>query len=208
MDNVPVDSSPRSTIARRLLIQSSASGEIKLPVVPGMLDEYVTVCRMLFGSFGIQFTDDELAHLRGVLTEQRSRRRISVVARSQIVITKQAGVPGGGLPIAPRCLTVEGGLCRLGCYSRAAVVRNRARRAVDGAGGGEGAGAVPGPRHRCRHRAETAWLARRGHPVDAVEMTEAFARTIAQEAAREGLDVRGCGAISSPEPVIRRPAAV
>ena len=107
MDNVPVDSSPRSAIARRLLIQSSASGEIKLPAVPGMLDEYVTVCRMLFGSFGIQFTDDELTHLRGVLTEQLAQA-YQASSRSQIVITyNKPACQAVDYTIAPRCLTVE-----------------------------------------------------------------------------------------------------
>ena len=191
MDNMPGDASLRSALTRRLLLQSSASGEIKLPAVPGMVDEYVTVCRNLFGSFGIQFTDDELAHLRGVLTEQLAQA-YQASSRSQIVITygKQACTPVD-YNIAPRWLTVEE------AYDDWVATREPPLFGTEPDARVMMLAAQRGDPARCRvldlgagTGRNSLALARRGHSVDAVEMTEGFAEAIAQQARQDGLDIR------------------
>lgn len=191
MENMPGDAALRSSMIRRMLVQSSASGEIKIPAVPGMLDEYVTLCRKLFASFGIEFSDDELAHLRGVLDEQLAQA-FDASSRSQIVITyeKPACTPVE-YNIAPRWLTVEeayddwvatreppyfGSEPDARVMAVAAQRGEPARCRVLDIGAGTGRNALA--------------LARRGHPVDAIEMTAAFADSIAQQARDSGLDVR------------------
>lgn len=191
MDNVRSDHSPRAAIGRRLLVQSSASGEIKLPAVPGMLDEYVDVCRKTFAALGIEFSEEELAHLRGVLTEQLAQA-YQASPRSQIVITyeKPACTPVD-YNIAPRWSSVAqaydewvatreppffGTEPDARVMTLAAQSGDPSQRRVLDIGAGTGRNSLA--------------LARRGHPVDAVEMTEAFAETIAELARENGLDVR------------------
>jgi hypothetical protein len=60
----------RQAMTRRLLRRAVAHGEITLPAVPGMLDEYVQTCDELFTSLGVRFTGEELAHLRTVIESQ------------------------------------------------------------------------------------------------------------------------------------------
>ncbi len=191
MDNVPVDSPLRSAMARGLLRQSAASGEIRLAAVPGMLDEYVTLCRNLFGSFGVEFSEDELRHLRGVLQQQLAEA-YGTSSRSAIVISYESpSCQAVDYTIAPRTLTVEEAYADwaatrepplFGTEPDARVMALAAEKGEPGlcrvldVGAGTGRNSLA--------------LARRGHPVDAVEMTEAFAGTITQEAAREGLDIR------------------
>ena len=57
----------RQAMTRRLLRRSVTRGEITLPAVPGMLDEYVQTCDELFTSLVVRFTAAELAHLRTVI---------------------------------------------------------------------------------------------------------------------------------------------
>jgi SAM-dependent methyltransferase len=90
--------SPRSTglplrqaMTRRLLRRAVAHGEITLPAVPGMLDEYVQTCDELFTSLGVRFTGEELAHLRTVI-ESQVAQAYSESPRSNIVITYDSPV--------------------------------------------------------------------------------------------------------------------
>lgn len=54
-------------MTRRFYTRSVVKGEITLPAVPSMIDEYVTMCAGLFAGVGRKFSDEELAHLRAVL---------------------------------------------------------------------------------------------------------------------------------------------
>ncbi len=68
MENPPVKSfNPallREPMARRLYHRAVATGQIRLPAVPGMIDEYVSMCDTVFAGVGVQFTAEELAYLR------------------------------------------------------------------------------------------------------------------------------------------------
>ncbi len=56
----------REPMARRLYHRAVATGQIRLPAVPGMIDEYVSMCDTVFAGVGVQFTAEELAYLRQV----------------------------------------------------------------------------------------------------------------------------------------------
>lgn len=168
-----------------------ANGEIVLPAVPGMLDDYVKLCDDTFTTLGVHFSPDELANLRGVIEEQL-RESYSASQRSDIVIRYE--VPTGlvaNYRVAPRWLTVGQ------AYDNWVATREPplfgtepdARVVAVAAQAGEPAmspvldiGAGTGR--------NSLALARRGHPVDAVEMTQKFAEIITIEAQGEGLSVR------------------
>jgi hypothetical protein len=60
----------RASIVRQLYRRSGATGQIQLPAVPGLIDEYVTMCDTIFGAVGGRFTAEELAHLKALLEDQ------------------------------------------------------------------------------------------------------------------------------------------
>lgn len=178
-------------MARRLHRRSIVNGEITLPAVPGLIDEYVAMCAKIFGAVGRPFTDEQLAHLRSVL-EGQLNEAYSASPRSNIVITYNAPV-GTVLNyhVNAQWFTVEG------AYENWVATREPplfgsqpdarvwalANEALDPAqypildlGAGTGRNALA--------------LARRGHPVDAVEMTSSFAQTIRADAERESLNVK------------------
>ena len=190
MDNPPLISvNPtllREAMARRLYRRSAVSGQIALPAVPGMIDEYVTMCDNIFAAVGRRFTAEQLADAKTVLEGQLSEA-YAASPRSNIVLTFNATV-GTVLNyhIKPEWWTVEGAyenwmaareppLFGTEPDARVWALANEAtdpttHRVLDiGAGTGRNALA----------------LARRGHPVDVVELTAKFADTIRSDAERE-----------------------
>jgi SAM-dependent methyltransferase len=181
----------REGMARRLYRGSVVSGQINLPAVPGMIDEYVTMCDTVFAGLGARFTADELANLKTVLEGQLAEA-YTASQRSRIVISYESPV-GTVLNyyvkaewqtvasaydnwVATRQPPLFGTEPDARVWALAGETADpRACRVLDiGAGTGRNALA----------------LARRGHPVDAVEMTSKFADIIRAEAERQALDVR------------------
>lgn len=178
-------------MTRRLYRRTGASGRIEFPAIPGMIDEYVTICGSVFADVGREFTADELSHLRSVLQQQLSAAYGSS-PRSTIVVTYNAP-PASILnyEVNFEWLTLEQAYENwvstrepplFGTEPDARVVA-AAVEADDATvhpvldiGAGTGRNALA--------------LARRGHPVDAVELTPKFAETIASDAGRESLAVR------------------
>ena len=178
-------------MARRLYRRAVVTGEISLPAVPGMIDEYVSMCGTVFAGVGCEFSADQLAHLRAGLEGQLAQA-FAASQRSNIVISFNA--PIGmvlNYNVGVRWWTVEEAyenwietreppLFGTEPDARVWALANEApdpttHRVLDiGAGTGRNALA----------------LARRGHPVDVVEMTPKFADMIRSDAARELLDVR------------------
>jgi hypothetical protein len=163
-------------LRRRFITRSVVKGEISLPAVPGMIDEYVDVCATVFARVGREFTDDEIAHLRSVLESQLANA-YSASSRSDIVITYEAAV-GSTLryEVKLKWWTVEAAYedwirtrqpplfgtepdARVWALAGEAADPSTHRILDIGAGTGRNALA----------------LARRGHPVDVVEMTPSFA---------------------------------
>jgi len=182
---------PKESMTRRFYSRSVVTGEISLPAVPGMIDEYVTMCAGIFAGVGRKFSDEEIAHLRAVLEDQLAKA-YSASPRSSIVISYNAPIgPTLHYQVDTRWWTVEAAYedwistrepplfgtepdARVWALANEAVDPTTHRILDIGAGTGRNALA----------------LARRGHPVDVVEMTPKFAELIRAEAQRESLDVR------------------
>jgi SAM-dependent methyltransferase len=181
----------RDALERRFYSRSEVKGEISLPAVPALLDEYVTMCSQLFAVVGRAFSDEEVAHLRTVLQGQLAEA-YSNSQRSSIVVTYSAPVgPTLHYEVNARWFTVSEAYTNwLGTREPPlfgtepdARVWGLANEAADPAahpvldiGAGTGRNALP--------------LARRGHPVDVVELTERFADMIRADAEQESLNVR------------------
>jgi 2-polyprenyl-3-methyl-5-hydroxy-6-metoxy-1,4-benzoquinol methylase len=180
----------REAMARRLHRRSMAEGQLHLPAVPSMLDEYVTMCETIFSGLGIQNTVEETAQLKAVLQRELAKA-FKASSRSNIII--QFNSPFGttlNYHVKPQWATIgadydnwvttrEGPLfgtepdARVWALAAEAGEPSTCRILDVGAGTGRNALA----------------LARRGHPVDAVEVAGKFADIIRAAAQRESLDV-------------------
>ena len=177
-------------MARRLYRRSVAMGQIAVPAVPGLIDEYVKMCDNLFASVGVQYSPEEFAQLKTVLESQLAEA-YRTSSRSNIVISFHAPF-GTALNYRVNVESVtmaghydgwvttrEGSLFGTTPDARVWALAGEAadpstHRILDiGAGSGRNALA----------------LARHGHPVDAVEIAPKLAHIIRSEAERESLDV-------------------
>ena len=195
MDDPPLTSIDPATLregmARRLHRGSVVSGQISLAAAPGMIDDYVKMCDTVFTGVGVRFTADELAQLKTVLEGQLAVA-FKASPRSRIVISYDSPV-GRVLNyyVKAEWSTIEGAYdywvatrqpplfgtepdARV--WALAGESADPRTHPVLDIGAGTGRNALA--------------LARRGHPVDAVEMTPKFADIIRTEAESESLGVR------------------
>jgi SAM-dependent methyltransferase len=188
----PFDTSRlRDAMVNRLYRRSMAEGQIVVPAVPGLLDEYSHLCANLCATLGVPYTPEQARQLNKVL-ETELAKAFKASQRSEIVISFQ--VPfGTGLNyrVKAESRTVEADYDNwvatrppplFGTEPDARVL-TLAREAADPAscrvldvGAGTGRNAIA--------------LARRGHPVDAVEMAPKFAELMRAEVEGESLGVR------------------
>lgn len=185
------DAALQAALARRLHQRANVQGSIVLPAVPGMLDEYVKMCDRVFMGIGVRFTNEQLQELRNVL-EGQLVAAFEATSRSEIVITYDS--PAGLTVnyhvkaqwasidaaydnwVATREPPLFGTEPDARVLAAVADVADPASFAVLDLGAGTGRNALA--------------LARRGHHVDAVEVTPGFADTLRQDAMRESLRVR------------------
>lgn len=181
----------RESMTRRLTRRSAVAGKIQLPAVPSMIDDYVAMCGNVFADVGRAFTDDELANLKQLLQRQLDEA-FSKSPRSTIVVSYSAGIASLlNYEINIEWWTLEkayenwistrkpplfGTEPDARVMSLAQAASDPAASPVLDVGAGTGR--------------NTLALARRGHPVDAVELTTKFAEQIATEAAQDNLAVR------------------
>ncbi|ORW87563.1 methyltransferase type 12 [Mycobacterium sp. IEC1808] len=175
----------------RVYRRSMAEGQISVPAVPGMIDEYAQLCANLCATLGVPYTPEQARQLNKVL-ETELAKAFKASQRSEIIISFQ--VPfGTGLNyrVNAEWRTVEADYDNwvetrpaplFGAEPDARVLA-LACEAADPAscrvldvGAGTGRNAVA--------------LARRGYPVDAVEMAPKFAELMRADVERESLGVR------------------
>lgn len=175
----------RAAMSRRLLCRSVTTGQIRLPAVPALLDEIQDVCVQTFVPLGVSFTDEERSQLRNVLTSQL--RGLRNLPRAEIVIAYEVPV---GLSVhytvsiqTPSLEDVYDqwvSTRQPPYFGREPDARVMAL-AVAGCpvldiGAGTGRNALA--------------LARRGHPVDAVELSSRFAAIVRDASEQESLPLR------------------
>jgi SAM-dependent methyltransferase len=181
----------RPAMTRRLLRRAVTSGRIRLPAVPALLDDYQALCTRSFAALGITFNAEQQARLKSVLAGQLAAA-YAVSPRAEIVIAYESPV---GLTVN---YTITPSAASLGeTYDHWVATReppyfgttadarvtalameapSPAACPVLDIGAGTGRNALA--------------LARRGHPVDAVELSGKFAAILREEAGRESLAVR------------------
>lgn len=177
----------RRTLHRRTV----AEGTITLPAVPALLDEYVRLCLTTFGAIGVDFDDAQQACLGATLGEQLDIA-FSASPRSSIVITYDA--PVGQIVnyhVRPQWASIEktydawvvtreppyfGTEPDARVWALALEHEDPRRCTVLDIGAGSGRNSLA--------------LARRGHPVDALEVSGQLADVLRQEVRQRSLGIR------------------
>jgi SAM-dependent methyltransferase len=181
----------REAMARRLYRRAVVNAQITAPAVPSMVDDYVTMCADVFAVAGVQHTAEQSAQLKAVLAAELDKA-YTASSRSNIVISFHA--PFGitmNYRVATESVTIAGHYdgwvsTREGplfgtepdarVWALAGEAADPRTYPVLDVGAGTGRNALA--------------LARRGHPVDAVEMSPKLADIMRAEAQRESLAVR------------------
>lgn len=171
-----------------------ADGSITFPAVPAMAEAFTDKCVRVFAAVGRAFTESERVHLRSVL-ERALAEAHTFSQRSSVTVSYRA-LPAEALNYEVTCnlVTLEqayqkwisgrrGALFGAEPDARVWALASEVSQVADAAvnpvldiGAGIGRNALA--------------LARRGHPVDAVEPTEDFAEAINLAAQQESLGVR------------------
>ncbi|MBY0442340.1 MAG: class I SAM-dependent methyltransferase [Mycobacteriaceae bacterium] len=181
----------QESVTQRLYTRAVAKGEVTLPAVPAMIDEYLAMCDTLFASVGRKFSAEELGQVRTALQDQlavayaaspRSTIRISYHTPLGSTLHYEVNAQWWTRESAYQSLlsTREPPLLATEPDARVCALVNEVPDPTThwvldiGAGTGR----------------NTLALARRGHPVDVVEQAPQFAEMIRAEAERESLQVR------------------
>ncbi len=188
----PVDlDAVAQAMARRLDTRVTAEGQITFPAVPALLEEFTEKCVAVFAGLGRAFDAPERDHLQDVLKRQLAeafsrspRSTITVVYRSPVASALSYDVTVGAPSVeevyqnwvATRTPPLFGVEPDARVWALAGEVADPAGSPVLDIGAGTGRNALA--------------LARRGHPVDVVEMTEIFADIIGEQARQNALDIR------------------
>jgi SAM-dependent methyltransferase len=176
-------------LVRRLMRRAVWHGEVRLPAVPALLDEYLSLCERTFAAHGVVFSSPQQGQLRVALASQLSQAW-AASPRSEIVITYNSPV---GLKVNYNVKAEWSTLA--GAYDQWVATREppyfgthpdaRVMALAD-----ETPAACPVLDIGAGTGRNTWALARRGHPVDAVELSSGFAAILRREADAGKLDIR------------------
>lgn len=198
--NQPITVTDHNLIEKALLLKvkrlTSARGQLVLPCAPALVDEYMSQFNALLKALGQNFTPDELNGLRQ-LVERKLNEGYKASPHSRLVFKYEPPEPTQGLTSGLK-ITVTTEIASLeNKYQRWLTSREgplfgshpdaKLMAVVSGLsqpsqspildiGAGVGRNTLP--------------LARKGHPVDAVELTPDFAQIIAKEAKEGKLPIR------------------
>ncbi len=176
----------------RVLRLANAQGQLTLAAVPALLEDYVRLLLDTFRASGVEFNEEEIAQLRGILRDQIAAA-FSASSRSDITVAY--AIASNGLAVEYRVTPVYRSIAEtydawvsdrtpplFGSYPDTRIWHLAHEHVVPGSapildiGAGTGRNALA--------------LARRGHTVDAVEMTHEFAEALRRDIALEQLPVR------------------
>ncbi len=188
----------RTTLLQTLDARTTHRGEIVLPCIPAPLDHYVERLREFFEGVGKPLSRDELDSLRELLL-QNLEAGFRAAAGAKLIVTYQTSVTNSlrknlECAVAARGTEQYGGWGQtedgddqppFGTHPDARILALLDELGEPGAapvldvGAGTGRNALP--------------LARRGHPVDAIEPAPQFADELRRTAQSEGLPVNVIG---------------
>ncbi|MBN1605423.1 MAG: class I SAM-dependent methyltransferase [Polyangiaceae bacterium] len=176
---------------RRVQERIGISGIIRIPAVPALLDEYVSMCAAVFAACGRALSAPERDRSRALISTALEEA-FAGSPRSKIAIQYQAP-PGAPLQyeVKPEVRTLAAAYENwIGTTNEPLFGSHPDARVLALAQDSPEPGACPVLDLGAGTGRNALGLARRGHPVDAVEITPKFADIIATEAARDGLSVR------------------
>lgn len=178
-------------MAQRIVQRIATTGHLRLPAVPSLADEVTKICAAVFAGSGRGFDPDEASAARNMIADAlQSAFAESQRSKIEVVFEAEAARPLGfaAKPVVRSIAdayerwigTSDGPLFGAHPDARVMALANEAQDAAASPildfGAGTGRNALA--------------LARRGHPVDAVEITPRFAAMLAEAAAAEDLGVR------------------
>jgi SAM-dependent methyltransferase len=181
----------REALIRRLYRRSVAEGEIRVPAVPSLIDEYVLLCANICATLNVWHTPEQSAQLRLALQAELAKA-FKASSRSDIVISYDAPF-GKGVNFRVRAdwRTVEADYDQWVAARPAPLFGTEAdARVLALAGQAEDRGTYRVLDVGAGTGRNSLALARLGHPVDAVEIAPKFADVIRSDAERESLAVR------------------
>jgi SAM-dependent methyltransferase len=181
----------REALIRRLYRRSVATGEIRVPAVPSLIDEYVLLCANICATLNVWHTPEQSAQLRLALQAELAKA-FKASSRSDIVISYDAPF-GKGVNFRVRAdwRTVEADYDQWVAARPAPLFGTEAdARVLALAGQADDPGACRILDVGAGTGRNALALARLGHPVDAVEIAPKFADVIRSDAERESLAVR------------------
>jgi 2-polyprenyl-3-methyl-5-hydroxy-6-metoxy-1,4-benzoquinol methylase len=183
----------RKAVVRRLPRRLAGSGQLRLPAMPSMVEEYVQRLQAIFTALGRIFDEEDLGKLRRMLEgkleaafKESPYARVLVNYETnpppKVSLTYRMSVQSSTIAeeyaewVANRTAPLFGAHADAKVMALAASLGPPAEVPVLDVGAGTGRNTLP--------------LARAGFPTDAIELAPALAQILRDDVAKEGLGVR------------------